>query len=866
MAEREKLKKEAEEEKACIIGLGFISQGADGNVSVTDIKDGKIVRIRPLRYDWKYKPEEFGPWEIKARGKSFKVPDKSLLPPHSIAYKKRVYSPNRILYPLKRADFDPDGERNIENRGKSGYVRISWDEALNIITSEMKRIIDKYGPYAIFSQSDGHGENKVVHGPHGCHRKLLELMGGFTMQARNPDSWEGWYWGAKHVWGMEPVGQMKPQSNLVPDVAQHSDLLLQWGSDAETTPWGWAGQTPSLLMYWFTELGIKQIFICPDVNYSAAIHADKWIPILPNTDICLQLAIAYVWITEDTYDKDYLATHTVGFDKVRDYVLGKEDGIPKTPKWASGLCGVPSRLIKALARDWASKTTSVVHCNGGGFIRGPYATEPARMEVVLLAMQGLGRPGVHHLKLIEQGLFGDQMEMAVPRSVFIPDVHAAYTGWGWEKPKQLIPKDLVHNAILNPPVKWYGGMLLFEKPEFQFKETVYPAEGCPEIHMIWTDSPCWITCWNDGNSFIKALRSPKIEFILAQHPWLENDMLFADIILPANTKFEEEDLGVDSVGYHYRVLNYEEKCIEPLGESKSDYDITCMIAERLGLLKEYTDGRSIQDLVKLGFDHSGGAADYISFEEWKEKGYWIAPTDPEWEKYPAGMIEFYKDPENNPLTTPTGKLEIYSEKLAQFFPDDEERPPYPKWIPYGESHQESLLCERAKKYPLLMVSNHPRWGVHANHDDITWFREIKTCKVKGTDGYLYHTVWVNPKDAAARGIEDGDVIKIYNERGGVLAGAFVTERIMPGAISSDHGAKYDPIVPGELDRGGAINTICPHNVTSKNATGMATCGFLVEIERVNLDELRKKYPEALSRPFHPDAGPSTESFILGGKK
>jgi len=227
------------------------------------------------------------------------------------------------------------------------------------------------------------------------------------------------------------------------------------------------------------------------------------------------------------------------------------------------------------------------------------------------------------------------------------------------------------------------------------------------------------------------------------------------------------------------------------------------------------------------------------------------------------LSNFYKDPENNPLETPTGKLEFYSQKLAEHFPGDEERPPYPKWIPYGESHQESLLCERAKRYPLLIVSNHPKWSVHAQHEDITWLREIPTCKVRGPDGYQYHPVWIHPLDAAERGIKDGDVVKIFNERGGVLCGAYVTERIMPGVVSSDHGAKYDPIVPGELDRGGANNTICPRKTTSKNAVGMATSGFLVEVESVDLDELRRKYPEAFNRPFNQTAGPSLESFLLG---
>jgi len=861
---QEKLRKEAEGERTVIKGLGFCSNAADGNIAVVDVKDGKIIRIRPLHYDWRYKPEEFRPWKIEAHGKVFEPVMKTLIPPLSLGYKKRVYSPNRILYPLKRVDFDPKGDRNVESRGKSGYVRISWDEALEIIASEIRRIIDKYGPEAIFSQSDGHGETKVVHASHGCHKKLLMLLGGYTIQARNPDSWEGYFWGAKHVWGMNPVGMMH-QSNIVPEIAEHTELLLFWSCDPETTSWAWGGQLTSQLCYWFTELGIKSIYICPDLNYGAAIHADKWIPILPNTDAALQLAIAYVWITEGIYDKEYVATHTVGFDKFEKYVLGEEDSIPKTPEWASPLCGVPEWIIKALAREWASKRTTIAHGQGGNYTRGPYSTEPARLEVILLGMQGLGKPGVQQAKIADWGFMGIPDELSLPRGIFQPNLRAAYTGASQgDIPKQCIAKNMLHDAILNPPISWYGGQLLSAPPEEQFKKFIYPMEGYSEIHMIWTDSPCWIVCWNDSNNFIKALRSPKIEFILAQHPWLEDDCLFADIVLPVNTKLEEEDIGADEMAGQYRTLEYEEKCIEPLGESKSDYEVVCMIAEKLGLLKEYTEGESIAERIKLGFDNSG-AADYISYEEFMGKKYYVVPTDPEWKKYQPVLKAFHADPENNPLTTPTGKLEFYSQKLAEHFPDDEERPPHPKWIPYGESHQESMLCERAKKYPLLIMSNHPRWRVHAQHDDITWLREIPTCKVKGPDGYQYEPIWINPVDAAKRGIKDGDVVKVYNERGAILGGAYITERVMPGVLNQYHGARLDPIVSGELDRGGTNNTLSPHNITSKNATGMVTTGFLVEVERVNLDELMRQYPEAFKRPFHHSAGPSIRSFLYGGK-
>jgi len=855
----------------CVKCLGFNGNVRDANSVVVDVENGRIVRIRPLHYDWQYKFEEFGPWKIEARGQVFEPTTKSLIPPLSLAYKRRVYSPNRILYPLKRVDWDPNGDRHPETRGESGYVRISWDEALEIIVSEIKRVQKKYGPYTILSQSDGHGETKVVHGTHGCNRRLLSLLGGYTVQCRNPDSWEGWYWGAKHAWGMEPVGQQRQQTNLMSDIAENTELILFWGCDPETTPWGWHGQMASRFCYWFTELGIKSIYICPDLNYGAAVHADKWIPIRPNTDAALQLAIAYVWITSGTYDKEYVATHTYGFEKFKEYVLGKEDGILKTPEWAAEITGVPSRVIKALAKEWASKRTTIAIGNGGPMIRGPYATEPARLQVFLLAMQGLGKPGANQVKMQEWGLWYDMKDYPMPRPMVFPCLLSAHRGaWattmvGGSLPKQIIPKDLIHDAILNPPISWYGTTIAREPTEDQFKKYTYPVEGCSEIHMIWSDTPSWTTCWNGSNAYIKALRSQKVEFILVQHPWLENDCLFADIILPVSTKFEEADIGADVFSGQYNVVTHERQCIEPLGESRSDYEIVCMIAEKLGLLEEYTEGKSIEEWIKTGFDASG-VEDMITYEELKEKGYFVIPTDPEWKKYSPGLLDFYKDPENNPLETPSGKIEFYSQNLAKHFPDDEERPPVPHWIEKGESHDETLSSERARKYPLLIVSNHPRWRVHSQHDDITWLREIPTCKVKGPDGYYYEPCWLNPLDAAERGIESGDVVKVYNERGTVLGGAYINERVMPGVVYMDHGARYDPIVPGELDRGGAINTTSPRRTTSKNATGMVTSGYLVEVERVNLRELMKKYPGAFNRLYHPAAGLRMQRVLVRGER
>jgi len=810
-------------------GIGLCGFGSGSNSTEVDVKDGKVIRVRPLRYDKKYKPEEMNPWEIKARGKIFKPTMKSLLPPYSMIYKKRTYSPNRIPYPLKRVDWDPDGERNTQNRGKSKYVRISWDEATDIIAKEIKRQYKLYGKYSILAQGDGHGETKAIHGPHGCQMRLLELMGGYTLQARNPDSWEGWYWGAKHVWGMDPVGQGR-QTNLFKDISENTQMILFWGCDPETTPWGWG--------------------VCPDVNYGAAVHADKWIPVLPNTDLALQFAIAYVWITENTYDKEYLATHTIGFEKLKAHVLGEDDGIVKTPKWASEITGIPARTIKALARKWAKEATTIAHSNGGSFIRSTFSHEPGRMEVCLLAMQGLGKPGQNQFKFIEWQLFAMNVQMPAPRSEIIPNIRGAYTGWRYEVKGQLIPKTLIPKAILSDePIKWYGNSMAGYPREDQFIEYRYPQEDDGSwLHMIWTDTPCWTTCWNGGNHWHEALRSPKIECVVAQHPWFENDCLFADIILPINTKLEEEDIGVDTLSGNFNHIFYEGQCIDPIGESKSDYEAVCEVAKKLGMYEEYTRGKSIKDKVYDGYEQSG-IAGRISFEEFMDKGYYMVPTAKDWADDKPGFYKFYEDPESDPLATPSGLLEIYSQDLADYFPDDQERKPSPQWIHESDSHQESLSNPRAEEFPFLIVSNHPRWRIHANLDDISWIREIPTCKVKGPDGYLYEPVWINPVDAGPLGIKDGDVVKVYNDRGYVLGGAYVTERIMPGVIYQDHGTRLDPIVPGESDRSGANNLICPTMVTSKNCVGEVTSGYLVNIEKADLDALKRQYPDVFSRKF-----------------
>ena len=864
-------------EKTVVHNLGLESFGGGANIVAADVLDGRLARIRPVHFENDYTKEELNYWTITGRGgKTLEPGMKSYTPPFPLVYKRRTYSKNRIPYPMKRVDWNPGGDRHPEMRGTSKYERIGWDEACEIIAKEIKRVHDEYGPNSILCQADGHGESKAINTPHGCMTRLLGECGGFTIQNRNPDSWEGWYWGAKHAWGMDPVGQNTHSTNTAQDIAQHCDALLYWGCDLETTTWGWGGQMASRMAFWFEDCGIKNIAIAPDCNYTAVVHADKWFPVFPNTDAALQLAIAYVWMTENTYDREYIETHSDGFDWFEYYVLGNEDGVPKSPEWAEPICGIPAYRIKALARYWASHAVSIAHCNGGSFIRAAFAHEPARLEVYLLAMQGVGKPGRISIKYIEWVLFGMSSCSPLPLSKVIPNTAACYNGpLIGQGGDSFVPKVHIHKALRGEKLEWYGHGTAADPRADQFKHFRFPLEGDAGVKMLWSDNPAFTTSLNGGYEFQDALKSENLEFYLVQAPWFEDDARFADIVLPICTKFEVSDFGTDNDSGQWSAVTFEEAAIDAVGEAKSDWIAVQEIGRALekfggvyeGVVQRMTKGKTIEQQVKEGYEACGIPEEDRDFEAFKKRGYQLIPTEEGWEDQPVGLAPFAEDPAANPLETPTGLIEFYSQPLATMFPDDELRGPVAHWRESGDGHDDRRSSDRAKKYPFLIVSNHPRWRVHAEFDDVEWLREIQTCKVIGPDGYAYEPLWMHPTDAASVGVADGDVVKVYNERGSVLGGVRVTERIRPEVVYMDHGANSDVIVSGVggLDRGGAINLICPTATTSKNADGEVTSGYLVGVEKVDVFELAAKYPEEFNRNRYYDAsyGQDVRDYIEG---
>jgi trimethylamine-N-oxide reductase (cytochrome c) len=494
-------------------------------------------------------------------------------------------------------------------------------------------------------------------------------------------------------------------------------------------------------------------------------------------------------------------------------------------------------------------------------------------------MQALGHPGRNYFKFIEWTLFGMESMNPLPHPEYYASHQSIFHGGVIVTDDGFIPKTLIPQALSGAQLEWNGHTACGLPARDQFYKFQFPKkEDDPAIHMSWSDSPCWETCWNGGFLLQDAIVSEEIETFIIQHQWMEDDCEFADLLLPVSTLPEVDDIGLDKDSGQFTMFYRSDRAIDPVFDSKCDYEIVFEVAKTLeklhggvytGLFENFTQGQHDFDFaLSLAHKHSSIPEHDPSYtlEDFKAGKFYAIPTKEHWEDDPAGMIEFYEDPDGHPLTTPSGKLEFYSSALQYYFPDDEVRGPVAHWIEETEVHKERVTSERAKEYPFLLVSNHPRWRLHAQLDDVPWFRELHTSKILGPDGYSYEPLWMNPIDADRLGLKTGDVVKLFNERGNVLGGLDVTERIMPGVVYQDHGARVDTIIRGTggLDRGGANNLIAPSGTTSKNCAGEVTSGFLVGVEKVDVFELARDYPERFNHSYDAGCGLVIDSRIVEG--
>jgi anaerobic dimethyl sulfoxide reductase subunit A len=701
------------------------------------------------------------------------------------AYRQRVYSPDRLKYPMRR----------IGERGEGRFERITWDEALDEVAAELKRIKGAYGNSAIFFCA-GAGNQGMLHGPLPVGY-MLQQFGGFTRFWGAP-SYEGALFASMATYGTIRTGNSR--EDLL-----NSRLVIMWGWNPANTIWD---PETSLILAKVREKGIRIVAVDPRYTDSAATFAHRWIPIRPGTDTAMLIAMAYVIIKENLQDQDFIDTYTTGFEKYRDYLLGVEDGVAKTPAWAEAITAVSADVIAELAREYATKKPAALIA-GWGPARAAMGEQYSRAANLLTALTGnigisggyasgfmrayssrertFGKAGEKSRKKAEAGSSNVRSSNPVEDGA-PPRRDSLYKLRGGTNPSSArIHISKVYDTILKGRA---GG---------------YPAD----IKMAYVVASNWINQQANTLRGIEAFKS--LEFIVVHEQFMTPTARFADILLPVNTFMERSDIAPPWLGSPYYIfLN---KAIDSLYESKSDLEICRELAKRLDVSLGFLS-MTEDEILRAIASSRNDIADYDAMQ-----GDGVLKIE-----LPEPIISFREqidDPENNPFPTLSGKIEIYCDHLAEM--DNPRIPPIPMYI----SHSESYDAPKSTQYPLQLLSSHYKTRAHSTWHNVPWMREIEP-----------HSVWINTIDAAERGIEDGSMVDVYNDRGRIRIPAKVTERIMPGVVNVSQGAWYDPDEDG-VDLGGCANVLTNDDHSPGGASIMNSALVQVELSPQKIEEERE---------------------------
>ena len=705
---------------------------------VAHIRDGRIVRL-----DTDDRPDDLAAPQLRAcvRGR---------------AYLRRQYHPDRLLTPLKRTG----------GRGEGKFQPISWDAALDTVAREFQRVSARDGPSARFVPY-GTGSYNQVNGSHVA-RRLMNLSGG-CLGIYNSYSWGAINLATPTVYGTLVTGNQR-QDWL------NARYILMWGwNPAEMRD----GTNSDFFVKLARERGARVVCIDPRHSLSAAALADEWVAIRPGTDAAMMTAMAHVMIAEKLYDSEFVRTHCVGFDATQmppgaagaesysDYVLGRRDGVPKTPRWAEPITAVPAETIARLAREYATMRPSVLY-QGYGMQRRAYGEQVVRAGCVLAAIAGnVGVPGGWASGLGLQAPDGGPCWTVFPA--------------GDNPVSAQIPVFLWSEAVLRGK-----GMTA--------EDGVRGAERLDnDIKLIYAVATnCLINQHADTNRSAEILRDEsKVEFLVVQDNFLTPTARFADIVLPACTQFET--WGVEDGWKYGDEVIVQPKLVEPPGECRSDYRICAELADRLGIGEAFTEGRDERGWVEfcLGEFRRRRFPELPTLDELLESnaGVWIRPVT----KPAVAFADFRRDPEGYPLATPTGRIEIFSRQLFDLG-RPAEIPAVPKYVQEWESpFPDGSGAPPA--FPLQAIGHHTLQRVHSTHDNNDWLAEA-----------FPQRVFINPLDAEERGIRDGDEVTVFNARGALVLRCRVTPRIMPGVVDVPQGAWWKPSDDG-VDRGGNINVL-----------------------------------------------------------
>ncbi len=706
-----------------------------------------------------------------------------------------VDGPARIRRPMVRKGWLDNGPRaNVTGRGDDVFVAVGWDQALDLVATELRRIRDRFGNESIFGGSYGWSSAGKFHYAQGQLHRFLNGFGGYASHV-NTYSLAAGEVILPRVLGMS-IYDLRDEMTTWPMIAEHCQLMIMFGGvpdkNGQVVAGGSAEHTNRVWLRRCKEQGVRFINISPLRDDASEDLEAEWWPIRPNTDVAFMMGLAHTLISDDLCDRDFLATHCVGYEQFRTYLFGETDGQAKTADWAAQITGIEAESIRQLAREIASSRTLI---NASWSLqRADHGEQAFWMAITLAAVVGqIGLPGGGF------GLgYGSLNRLGDPTRL----VRGPSLPQGTNPVKTVVPVARISDMLLQPgtTIDYNGGRVTF--PDIRL---IYWAGGNPFHHQ------------QDTNRLLQAWQRP--ETIVVHEPWWNAHAKHADIVLPATTPLERNDIGC---GPQDNVFFAMHRAIDPVGQARNDDDIFSDLAARLGFHDTYTEGRDEMGWLSHLYDifrqrTAEESIDVPSFPEFWEAGHFEIPRV----EIPKVLFrEFRRDPQANPLGTPSGRIEIFSSTIDGFGYDD--CPGHPVWLEPAEW----LGSPKAARFPLHLISNQPHNRLHSQYDNGAVSLESK---IDGREPICLH-----PEDASVRGIRSGDVVRVYNDRGECLAGAVVTDLIRPGVVRLPTGAWFDPLEPGKagsLCVHGSANMMTLDKGTSKLAQGPSAMTTLVEVER-----------------------------------
>jgi anaerobic dimethyl sulfoxide reductase subunit A len=715
------------------------------------------------------------------------------------SYRARLYSQERLLYPMIRTGA----------RGEGKFKRASWNEALDHVAGKMVELKEKYGPTALLDQSYAGASYGVLHKSdqvEGLLGRFLGMFGCRTSSWSIP-SYEGTKFSSRITFGTIQDGNED-------DAFAHSKLIIMWGWNPAYT---FHGGNTFYYMRMAKQKGCKFVLVDPQYTDSAAAYDAWWIPIRPNTDAAMMAGMAHHIFANNWQDQEFINKFVQGMDagtmpewangheNFKDYILGKYDNTPKTPEWAAQVCGVSADDIKKLAEMYATTKPAALKASWAPG-RNAYGEQYNRMAAALQAMTGnIGKLG-GCAEGIGKGWHSE--------SVAYP--YDEYANVFYES----IKSDRWAHCVLNyPNVKreeiglWPGGLA---------------GDGViPNIRGIFWQGSDWFNQLTNINKEIQAIK--KLDFIVCNDSTITPSGLWADVLFPIATHFERHDVALPWYKGHYYI--HRPKVIQPMGESKTDFQIYTELAYRLGgeqFGKKYNP-RATRDY----FQHDDDV-DEAYLRAWWEGVQHHQNVEMSWEDFKKhGVYKFilerphvaFQDNVEKGVKweTPSGKIEVFSTTLAQY--DDwtktaygYEIPAIPKWIEPWESLN---ATDKMAKHPYHLISPHPRWRTHSIFNNIGWLRET-----------YEQEVTINASDAKKLGIKTGDVVEVFNDRGRTVVPAYVTERCMPGVMVLHEGAWMDLDENG-VDRAGNPDFLTLDEPSPAGAFAYNT--VLVNVQKTDLE-------------------------------